>query len=178
MGNKSVDIRKLSKLRREEEIRRLKNEEGDRLEVLGQESETKAAKWVKEDFKEREKKDIETENVGFSILESLRNNKLKYNVFLTTLLSRFIRDEDIPKKYTIDVLANDIGVVLSIRGTDYIGAFKSCGVPKFDFFAAKNKAITLGNTIAHLEGYRRKSDGGILLPDEADLKHFKKHGRK
>ena len=41
--------------------------------------------------------------------------------------------------------------------------------------ACKIMAVRLGNTIAHLEGYRHQTDGGISLPDEVDKKKYGTH---
>jgi hypothetical protein len=175
MAKKQVDLRKLTTFRKREEIKRRRHEEQEKLEVLGQESDQKAVKWVREDLENREKTDREEENQGLEILTTLRKNVLKYNTFLTTLVYAFLKGEDISPKYTIDVVTNKIGIAVGIRGTNFRGAFKTTGMPKYDLFAAKRLAILVGNTTAHLDGYRPKSEGGITLPDEVDTK---KYGRK
>lgn len=158
-----------------EKIKEKRAIEKEKIKEMGQESEVKAAKVIKEEFKERQKKEIETQGISFDILHRLKNNKLKYNMFLRKLMYRFLQDEDIPKKYIIDVTATKKGVIFSIRGTKYIGALGSCGIEKIDFFVLRAKAAEIGNTVSHLEGYRAKSEGGIVLADQADLKKYGKH---
>ena len=144
----------------------------ERLSVIGQENDTKAAKWVKEDFKERQIKEEYRRVLDLTMLESLRKktNKQEYLRYLGQVFVDFAKEEDI-RRYQVDVDITDVGIVCKVKGTEFTGAFKAIGVPVYDYVASKTMAVRLGNTIAHLEGYRR-DQGGVLLSDEADTKQY------
>lgn len=152
-----------------------KYENKEKLEAMGQESEIKGIKAVSEDIKEREKEGQKFETDSMARLDILRKKKDEYNAFLMLLTYRFLKNEDISPKHTIDVVSTPLGVVGSIRGTGFRGAFKSVGMPKFDLFACKRLAIMIGNTTAHLDGSRERTKGGLFLPDSLDEK---KYGRR
>lgn len=166
-------LKKLSKLRREEAIKRSKAEYEERLAAMGQESDKKGIKWVSEDIKEKEKRDKKVEEESLISLETLKKDKRRYYAFLVMLLYKFLKGEDIPNRYVIEVGGTEKGILVTIRNTDLYKAFTPSFIEKFDFFACRALAVEVGNTIAHLEGFRHKSEGGILLPDELDIK---KHG--
>ncbi len=167
-----------TKLEEEKDKKKKRAEFFERLEVLGQESDTRAAKWVKEDFKERQKKEDYRRAIDLTALDTLRKrpNKQEYLRYLGQVFVHFAKEEDLGK-YRLEVDITDIGVVCKITGTDFYGAHKAIGVPQYDYIASKTMAVKLGNTIAHLRGYRREQ-GGVLLPDEVDLKQYGKQVQK
>lgn len=150
----------------------LKAKEEERIETLGQESETKGAKWVIEEGKTQEKEDEILKARAYEILTKLTRNKLKYNFFLTKLFYRFLLDEDIDKKYSIWARPTSKGIEVGIRDTLFTSALKTSGIAKYDFFGMKVLAIRVGNTIAHLEGYRPQTEAGLFIPDEIDRKKY------
>ena len=172
-------LESLSKLRQEEVLRYKQEEEREEISAIGQDSERKGAKWAQESVNREDKKDEETRLIQLSLLESLRKRgkKVEYLRFLAKCLIEEAKKEKIPKKYRILIDLTDKGVVLQIGGTNFVGAFAPCGISHYDLRYCKVMAIKLGNTIAKLEGYIRKSDGGIVLPDEIDLQTIKSHGR-
>ena len=165
-------LKSLTVYEREKETARLRAEEDERLKVLGQDSEIKARPWVQKDVEEVERKDREYFYLATDILKKFEKKKVQYIRVLTQIFLHFATQESIPKKYFIEVEANDIGIVVSIKDTKYYGAFKACGLPSYDFHACKNLAVKLGNTIAKLEGYFRQTNGGLALPDQEDLKVY------
>jgi hypothetical protein len=165
---------RLSRLRGEEISKHNAAEEKERIEVLGQESEQKAKKWVEEDFRQKQKAEEKFQEESFASLEIMRKKGKKYyNRFLRILFRKFADDEEIPKKYTIWARADDVGLAIGIVGTNLYRAIKPVGIEKYDFIACKLLAVQMGNTVARLEGYHQSSEGGVLLPDTLD----KKYGR-
>ena len=104
----------------------------ERIDLLGQESDTKAAKWVSEDFKEKEKEEELAKMEAYQILENLKTDKLKYNSFLEKVFLHFANDEDIPKSMRVWTKPTKKGLTLGITGTDFVGAFESSGIQKYD----------------------------------------------
>lgn len=161
----NYERRKFSKKRAQEEL--------EKIETLGQESELKAKKWVKEEFDAQNKKEEEFSTESFAKLELLKKGKkIYYTRFLRLLFKKFADDEDIPKKYTIWTSANEKGLAIGIVGTNLVGAFKPVGIEKYDFIACKLLAVKLGNTVAKLEGYEKTTKEGVILPDSLDKKKY------
>ena len=166
-------LKKLSKLRRTEQINKLKNEYEERVAAMGQESEKKGTKWVQEDIKEKENREKKIEEESLYNLSNIKKDKRKYFAFLVMLVYKFLKTEDIPNRYIIEVGGTQKGIIVTIRNTDLYKAFTPSFIEKFDLFACKATAVEVGNTIAHLEGFRHKSEGGgVLLPDQIDLKNY------
>lgn len=144
-------------------------QEREKLSVLGQESDLKAKKWIEEEFTENERRaKIDWETDMYQLLKLKKGNPKYYFRYLAGILMKFASEEEIPKKYRIEVSLTDQGIVLKITGTKYQGAFKPTGLPSFDRNACKVLAVRLGTTIAKLEGYVRTTEGGIVLPDQED----------
>ena len=161
----------LSKLQYKQE------EEKEKLKTLGQESDLKAKKWVQEEYKELEKLAKEDFYKDMGILSDLRKKKPKYYFrYLSVILMKFIKEEDVPKRYGVDLSLTDKGILLKIAGTKYQGAFKPSGLPSFDRHACKIMAIRLGNTIAKLEGFAPTTEAGVVLPDEEDSQKYANTG--
>jgi len=172
-GRINKPLKTLTKLEAEYESKRRAAQEMEKLEALGQESDIKAAREIAKFDKEDEKAQRESFAQDMAYLIHFKKNKIHYNRFLTHIFLRFASLEDISRKYPIEVDVNEIGIVVKIKGTNYQGAFRSCGLPSFDRNACKILAVKLGNTIAKLEGYNRKTNAGIILPDNEDLKKYK-----
>ena len=162
----------LTKLRQEEVKEYKRAEEEERIEVLGQESDRKAIPWVQKDVSEQEKKDKEYFYLIMELLNKHKNKKLAYLRILGRVFTHFLEQEYIPKKYFVDIEINDTGVKAELKGTKYYGAFKPSGLSSYDFRTCQMLAIKVGNTIGKLEGYNRKSDGGVLLPDDEDRRVY------
>ena len=149
-----------------------KGQEEERIEVLGQESEEKALPWVQKEVATQEKIDQDYFFMVMELLKKAQTKKVDYFKVLSQVFTHFLKEEDIPQRYFLDIEVNDIGIKVEIKDTAYYGAFKVCGLPSYDFRAAQMLAIKVGNTVAKLEGYTYKSPGGIALPDKEDLRIY------
>lgn len=165
---------------REIEKRRLRGETEELVDAMGDTSEKKAAPIVKAYNKELEEqqqlqiaKDVEN-------LKKLSNKKINYQRYLLIVLHRHVKDENIPKKYELYAESTDEGIVLGIQNTEYVGAFKVCGIPFYDLNACKILATQLGNTIGRFEGHYNQTDSGIIIPSKGDLEIAKRtrNGRR
>lgn len=174
-------LKALSRLRAEEVSKYRAAEFLEELEAMGQSSDYKAAKWVREHYEKLEKKDREKSAIDLETLGRLRKlpNKQDYLRYLCKLFLVFLQEEKIPKKYFIDVSITDIGIIVKIKKriqsfklSPRTGAFKAVGIPFYDRHACKIMAVRVGNTVAKLEGYVKKSDGGVMLPDQEDAKTY------
>lgn len=172
-GRTDAPLSSLSRLEATRESKLRAEEEKERLSVLGQRSELKAAPWVRKEFNEQERLAREDWSQDMQILSKLKNGKPKYYFrYLAAIIMKFAQEEDIPKKYSINVDLTDKGLVIRIAGTKYQGAIKPSGLPSFDRHACKVLAVRLGNTIAKLEGYVHATEGGVLLPDQEHIAQY------
>ena len=157
----------------QEKVSRYKKEEAKEvLETLGQESDTKAAPWVRKNSDQKELEEKKQRDIALEVLTGLRGNRKAYMRFLVNVLIAFARQEDVGKSRQIEVDLTDQGVVVRIRKTKYTGAFSPSGIPFYDYHACKLMAVKLGNTCAKLDGYHRESNGGVLLPYEDEEKAY------
>lgn len=174
------DLRTLTQLEKERELKRLQGETAEIIDEIGQESDRKAVKSVREYVNAQQQEETLQKNLDVEQLKQLSRNKIQYQRYLLVILNRFLKDEDISKKYNLFAESNDKGIVLGISGTEYLGAFEVCGIPMYDIHACKVLAVKLGNTVARLDGHFRQSDGGIMLANEAELQVVlgqQRHGR-
>lgn len=177
-GRTDAPLSSLTRLEAERESKLRSEEEKEKLAVLGQDSELKAAPWVRKEANEQERLAKEDWNQDMQILSKLKNGKPKYYFrYLAGILMKFAQEEEIPKKYRVNVDLTDQGLVVKIVGTKYQGAFKPAGLPSFDRNACKVLAVRLGNTIAKLEGYVHSTEAGVLIPDEEDTKKYGRNNR-
>lgn len=174
------DPRTLTKLEKERELKRIAGETEEIIDTIGQESDRKALRPLQEYTKAEQKADQLQKDLDIEQLKNLSRNKIQYQRYLIIILHRFIKDEAIPKHYQLFVDSNDIGIAIGITGTDYVSGFKVCGIPKYDIHACKVLAVKTGNTVAILSGHMRRTDSGIILANEAEMKvalRGKRHGR-
>lgn len=164
------DFNKMTTLEQEREKRRLRGETEELLDAMGDESDKKAVKVVQEYVKEQKSLEQEQREMDVAQLKHFSNSRQAYQRYLIVVLHRFVKDEDIPKKYPLYVDSTDQGIVLGIAGTEYLAAFKTSGMPYYDIHACKILAVKLGNTVARLEGNFRTTDGGILVANEEEFK--------
>lgn len=171
-SNLSKPLEELTALEREKVLKYKKAEEEELLETLGQESDEKAAPWVRKYSDQEEDKDRKKRDIALEMLTGLRKNRIEYIRFLGNIFLMFANQEDIPRTYRFNVDLTDDGVAVRISKTKYCGAFAPSGIPIYDYHACKILAVRLGNTCAKLEGYHRSSDGGVLLPYEDEQKQY------
>lgn len=173
-GRSNAPLSSLTRLEAERESKLRAGEEAERIETLGQDSDEKAIPWVQKEYNARVKAEELRRDLELEQLQKLLKNKhfKDYFRFLAQLLINFTQDEDISSKYAIDIDITDQGIVAKIRGTNYVGAFKPSVLASYDHFYCHILAMKISNTVAKLEGYIRKSAGGVALPDSEDLKTY------
>lgn len=176
-------LQSLTTLEREKESKKLQARQEELIDEMGQTSEVKARGSIQKYVKEQEVAARQQQEMDLALLDKLlkKGGKQGYQRYLIAVMARFVKEEDIPKKYSLYVDSNDQGIVLGIENTDYAGAFKVIGIPKYDINACKIMAVKLGNTVARLEGHFRTTDNGVILGGKEDLElltnQFKKrHG--
>ena len=162
----------LTQLEKERVVAYKRGEEKEILETVGQESDTKAAPWIRKIADLQEDKDRKQRTIALEMLNGLRKNRKQYIKFLSTIFFLFSREEDVPKRYRLTVDLSDEGLAVFIGGTSYYGAFRPSGIPVYDYHACKMMAVKLGNTVAKIEGYHRDTEGGLLLPWEDEERAY------
>ena len=167
-----LPLERMTPLDKEAEIKRRKGEEEEKLAVLGQDSDSKAIPWVQKEVDNTQSEERNYFYMMSSLLKIALKKKKVYNRLLGEVFLHFARQEGISRKYSINLEANNIGLKMELKGTRYYGAFRTCGIPSYDFRAAQNLAFKLGNTIAKLQGHFNKTKDGIILPDGEDLKVY------
>lgn len=175
MRKSKLPFERQTTLDQEDTKKRLRAEEEERIAVLGQESELKAKPWVKQEFEKEERKEREYFFQKIEELTNLRKKKKVYFRCLTDIFLYFAAQEDISGRFMVSVDINDMGMRFFLKPTKYYGAVKFTGLPAYDFHACKLLAVKLGNTVAKLEGYVRKTEAGVILPDQEDLRVYGRH---
>ncbi len=164
------DFHSLSVLEQERERKKVQGETEALIDEMGQEDEKKALSSVQKYVAELERLQKEEFYKDMEALIKFSKDKQKYQRYLIFILMRYVKEEDISKRYTLYSESTDEGVVLGIEGTEYVSAFKTSGMPQYDIHACKVLAVKLGNTVGRLDGNYRATEGGILLATEDELK--------
>ena len=172
MRKSNLPIHRQTPLDQQATKKRLQAEETEKILALGQESELKAKPWVKEEFKKEQEKEKEYFFRKIQELTELRKKKKVYFRCLVDIFLYFASQEDISGRFMVSVDVNDIGMKFFLKPTKYYGAIKFTGIPAYDFHACKLIAVKLGNTVAKLEGYLRKTEAGIIVPDQEDIQRY------
>jgi hypothetical protein len=171
---KQKNLDNLTRLEREREIKRISGETEELIDEMGQRSDRKAVGTVQQYVKEQREQETLQQNLELEKLKQLSRNKIAYQRFLLVVLNRFLKEESIPKRFSLYADSTDEGIVLGINGSSLHGAFKVTGIPKYDINACKVLAVRMGNTIAKLQGYAHTTESGIVLPDALDKKKYGK----
>lgn len=145
-------------------------EEEEKLAILGQESERKAKKWIREEIVKK----AESDRLTFgSELEWLRSKRKfrdeEYLIALASILWQRMKEVDFPLNYhwKVEIEGRKIRTEFIDRfGRKFAKGFKACGEPKFDHHAVGKVAIEAENTLDWIEGSLegRKTETGIFLP--------------
>lgn len=157
----------LSKLEQERQARIELGKLKEELEATGQESDTKAAKYVIE----KENENLKTEADIFSIVRwKLEDSKLKPFTYMEILEGEWRRQMgsyDLPRGWMWSIQRTKKGIALFIR--DRIGKFygrgiKVCFEPKYDLNAMDRLIVKALNFIEGIDDSDtlRKTPGGIL----------------
>jgi len=164
-----------SKLEEEKARKKLQQKEEEKLEVLGQESDKKAKKWIIEEGKNTEKEEKEHDALWHDILHKSRKKKIDYRKMLMTRLYKMVEEIDWPESYEYGVWFDGKGVVLAVKDKFkklWKRAFKPIHEPKYDLNACFRFAIWAEDILDINEGrlslpktdLSTKSKGGIWLP--------------
>lgn len=146
-------------------------EEAEKIDEMGQESESKGRKAVQEVAKETEAAEKKKEDEVLNKLDSIRKNRYTYRVFLLNYLHEMVREIKWPTTYSWGVWFDGIGIVLGVRdkfGKLHKKAFKPSYQPKFDAHACYQFAVWAEDVLDMVEGSLEipKTEGGIWLPNK------------
>jgi len=149
------------------------------IEATGQESEKKAAKWVIEVEKEREKKEEKAKAELKEKLWGSRRKKIFYNKTLLNFFKKRLRTIDWPLLYKYKVSSNEKGIeieVITPQGVKYAKGIKTVGEPEYDLYGAFILALQTENLLDKLEhrlAYQR-TKSGIILPNKKESEKWTK----
>lgn len=142
-------------LEKEKRKKKLLVEEMERLDVLGQENEHKAAKWVIEEGKRTEKEEKGKEAVRLTQLQDNRRTIKGYKETLMTQLFTVVEKIGWPQGYEYGVWFDGKGVILAIKDKYkklHKRAFKPTGDPKLDANASLIFAVWAEDILDTCEG--------------------------
>lgn len=170
-------MKDLTQYEKEKKLKKLRAEYEEKIDAIGQESDSKAVPIVTDFYKEDLKKDQAQRDHDYTYLKDFGKNRAAYQRYLLVILNRYISEESIPSQYKIYAESTDDGIVVGIMGTEYMNAFRVSGLPFYDVNACKVLAIQTGNTVARMEGHLRTTDEGIILVNKEEFDLTVKHGR-
>ena len=147
------------------------NELIEEIDAMGQESETKAVKWVQEVEKRNEKEVQITENNLQEDLEKKRRfTKNPYYNSLYTLALNELKEYDIPPGYNVDILLKTEGkLIFGLQKEGfrwYAKGMSICGEPKYDINCVERMVIQLMLSLDELyeQHEKHQTKTGIQLP--------------
>lgn len=139
-------------------------EELEKIDTLGQDSEKKAVKWIKEVDKERIKEEKETESQEISSLTSKKKQVVTYKEELARILYKRLVKNVWPKGYRFIVNVTPKGLEVHIRNQKNKWYGKGISVtfmPEYDLNAAVILVLQADNTLAVSEKLAKESHGKI-----------------
>ena len=168
MRRTKLPLDKLSKLDKERVLKKEIGEQTEKLEAMGQESDRKAAKWVKEVGKEERKKEQDRQDVVMEILDKSKKHILTYKEQLMKEMIHEMKywDDDLPTGYNWAPQSTDKGIVLWIRNPKkeyFAKGIKLSGEPKYDLNAIAR--IIVGAVKEMEKQSTPVTQGGIILPN-------------
>jgi len=161
-----------TKLQAEKQRKILIHEEVEKLDVLGQESEKKAKKWIIEEAKTSEQKEKEAGAAAMDILWTHKRERYTYRKLLLTKLYSLLTEMDWPSIYEYGVWFDGKGVMASIKdkfGKIHKRAFIPSYDPKYDLNACYRFSVWAEDILDLSEGRLNvptKNGGGIWLPSK------------
>ena len=126
---------RLTKLREEEKKKKLLGEHEKKIEILGQESESKAKKYVIEEAKEADKQEQKKKDEGMNVLDNYRNQVQSYKFYLCKFLHDLIIEVRFPITYRWGVWFDGKGIRVAVvdkKGKKYKRAFRISYEPQYD----------------------------------------------
>ena len=153
-----LDAERESKLRAEEEAHK--------IDVMGQENEKIAAKWVIEEGKEKEKEEKREEDEALTRLTDAKKKILSYKELLVRELQRglYLWNSELPKGWIWQGGSTSKGIVLFIRGPmgfTYARGMKVSTLPYYDLNGLRK---LMGEGLDFIETEtKKKRESGIIL---------------
>jgi len=132
---KNKSLKSMTRLEAEKESKRRAEESLEELDTLGQENETKAAKWVIEKEKDNLHTESEKKAEAEWKLHDARKTVWTYNDSLVDEMIRMILMSDVPPGYRLAPRAVKEGMQFWIRdkeGSWYVKGMTISGIPKYD----------------------------------------------
>ncbi len=149
--------------------KRKQAEAEEKLDVLGQESEHKAVKWIKEESKEKEKKDKKIETDRLTILDDAKNRNKIYRQYLCQLLHDMVLSIKMTTLYQWGVWFDGKGIRLAIQDKYnklHVRAFIISYSPEHDLNVIARFAMWAEDIYDKAEGNLAEdhTDSGLWIP--------------
>ena len=144
-----LDQKRLSKQRAQEET--------EKIDALGQESETKAVKWVIEEGERERKEQAEEEAVARWKLEDVKKTVWTYKDSLLKEANRQIPSYELPSGFLIKASSGKQGLLFFVRdlkGNWYVKGMKISNIPMYDLQGIQRMVDKCLNVIDKLEDIR------------------------
>ena len=170
------DIKTVSVIRGKNDPTLKVDEENEKVEVMGQESETKAAKWVIEENREQEVKENEARAAAQSILEEDKRKKFLYKATLVKEILRQQKTYDLPVGFKWGARPTEEGVMVwfkDLEGNIAAVGMKPSGKPMYDLNWIDRRLNDALNTMERIDysksvdislPHETKTAGGIIIP--------------
>lgn len=109
----------------------------EKLDAMGQESEKKAVKWVKEAAQEKEQAQKKKEELDLTLLDGTRKKHSIYRQYLIHLLHDMVMTTETAKHYTWGTWFDGKGIIIHVRdkySKSHVRAFSPSYSPEHDLF--------------------------------------------
>ena len=158
-----------TKLDRERDLVKQEGEINEYLDATGQEDDEKAAKWVIETEKQKEKESQEEQIKKVEELERTRKwTKKEYIFKLAEMANEMAKSLDLPKGYIYRINYGDekLNVMLKTPTGKFFGrGIKPCGITTYDYQAIETILLQCENTVDKIEKRGQYRQDGIILPN-------------
>ena len=148
----------------EKKRRKKVEEELERIDTVGQESEKKAVKWVKESAQIDANKEREVEATDLSVLNSNKRTIITYKEELAKIIHRRMEKNKWPPEYKFVVNSSPKGIGIFIRNKSKKWFGRGMAItnePILDLNAAAVLILQADNTIVVSEKMAKESNGKI-----------------
>lgn len=170
---KSKDLKSLTKLEAERQSKILAGELAEEIDTLGQDSESKAVKWVQEKEAEREKEAKVEKTDAIEKLSDVVDQSFTYRRKLYEYAVKEMKGYDLPKGFFWLVELNDKGLLFSYRipnGRKFAKGIKISTFVREDMQAIDRFIQIMLDEMEEVEDYfinrrEKKTESGIILPN-------------
>lgn len=170
MSKNVKPLKSLTKIEAEKQSKLLAGELAEELDVLGQESDLKAAKWIKEKEKEVEKTAEEKNAVVEEKLANAENNYYLYRDRMLNHAKEQFKGFDVPPGFYYGVYLTDKGLVFWFRAPNGKSYAKGMKISTFVVEDMQGVIRLIHQALDHIEMIDEeirnpvRSKGGIYLP--------------